>query len=493
MKTSISEKAKVGVMICGHKEYWPQFKGLKERLMDQAMKFVGWVKDTGVEVVGAPFVDTVEDSYAAGVEFRKQDIDLLFVWQTSYVASGRYAQGVLAAGCPFVIVGAQTNLDYSGKMTIDIFETIASGGLTPLAEAWNAFERCGAKPAGMIFGPLEYNDYMAKEVEGWCKAANGIRAFKGAIFGYMGHTYEGMLDMNLDPTMVTKEFGAHVRFVEMCELVDYIENCTEEEYNAKIDQINSTFERMGKSYDVTTKDTDNSDIEWAAKVSVGIDKIVHNNNMSGFAYYYLGENNSIYERTASNMCIGNTLMTTSGIAMAGEADMKTALAMYLTSAFGGGGSFAEFNALDYNLDILLVGHDGPHDIRISDRKPKIRGLGVRHGKRGTEVSVEFSIKHGPITLVAVTQTTDGRYKLVYAEGESLEGWTPQNGNTSTRSYFGKDVCKFVRNWSTAGPSHHASLTIGHVGDVVEKFGKLKGMEVVKVTVDEVKTVVEAQK
>ncbi len=489
MKTSISEKAKIGVMICGHKEYWPQFKGLKERLMDQAMQFVNWVKATGVDVVGAPFVDTVEDSYREGLEFRKQDIDLLFVWQTSYVASGRYAQGVLAAGCPFVIVGAQTNLDYSGKMTIDIFETIASGGLTPLAEAWNAFVRCGAKPAGMIFGALRYDDYMAKEIENWCKAANAVRAFKGSIFGYMGHTYEGMYDMNFDATAVTRNFGAHVRFVEMCELVDYIEKCTDEDLQAKIDQINSTFERMGKSYDATTKDTDNSEIEWAAKVSVGIDKIIHNNNLSGFAYYYLGENNSIYERTASNMCIGNSLMTTSGIAMAGEADMKTALAMYLTSAMGGGGSFAEFNSCDYNMDILMVGHDGPHDIRISDRKPKIRGLGVRHGKRGTEVSVEFSIKHGPITLVAVTQGADGKYYLVYAEGESQEGWTPQNGNTSTRAYFGPDVCKFIRNWSTAGPSHHASLTIGHIGDAIEKFGKLKKMDVVKVTADSVVKVV----
>ncbi len=492
MKTSISEKAKVGVMICGHKEYWPQFKGLKERLMNQAMKFVDRVKETGVEVVDAVFVDTVEDSYQAGLEFRRNDIDLLFVWQTSYVASGRYAQGVLAAGCPFLIVGAQTNLDYSGKMTIDIFETIASGGLTPLAEAWNAFERCGAKPAGMIFGPLDFDDYMNTEIEEWCKAANAIHAFKGTIFGYMGHSYEGMYDMNFDPTAVTREFGPHVRFVEMCELVNYIENCSEEDLQAKIRQINESFERMGKSYDAVTRDTDNSDIEWAAKVSVGIDKIVHNNNFSAFAYYYLGENDSIYERTASNMCIGNSLMTTSGIAMAGEADMKTAIAMYLTSAIGGGGSFAEFNSLDYNLDILMVGHDGPHDIRISDRKPRIRGLGIRHGKRGKEVSVEFSIKHGPITLVAVTQGENGKYKLVYAEGESQDGWTPQNGNTSTRAYFGKDVCKFVRNWSTAGPSHHASLTIGHVGSIIEKFGKLKGMEVTKVTVDGVSTVCEAK-
>ena len=90
---------------------------------------------------------------------------------------------------------------------------------------------------------------------------------------------------------------------------------------------------------------------------------------------------------------------------------------------------------------------------------------------------------------AITQGADGKYYLVYAEGESQEGWTPQNGNTSTRAYFGPDVCKFIRNWSTAGPSHHASLTIGHIGDAIEKFGKLKKMDVVKVTADSVVKVV----
>lgn len=480
MKTSISDKAKIGIMICGHKEYWPQFDGLKDRLMRQAMEFVGWVKETGVDVVAHPFVDTVEDSYAAGVEMRKNDIDLLFIWQTSYVSSGRYVQGALAVGCPVVIVGAQTNLDYSGKMQIDIFETIASGGLTPLAEAYNAFTRCGLKPAGMIFGRLKKDEYMAREIEGWCKAATAVRAFKGSIFGYMGHTYEGMYDMNFDPTGVTKAFGTHVRFVEMCELVDYIEKCTDEDLQAKLTQIKETFDVQGRSYDATTMDTGDEALNWAAKVSVGIDKIINNNNLSGFAYYYLGENDSIYERTASNMCIGNSLMTTSGIAMAGEADMKTALAMYLTSAIGCGGSFAEFTSCDFNLDLIMLGHDGPHDIRISDKKPVIRGLGVRHGKRGTEVSVEFSIKHGPITLVSVTLDENGQYHLVYAEGESQEGWTPQNGNTSTRAYFGEDVGRFIRAWSCSGPAHHASLAIGHCGHIIEKFGKLMGMKVTKV-------------
>lgn len=481
MKTSTSEKAKVGVMLCGHKEYWPQFEGLKEQLISQGELFAKWVAETGVEVVSVPFVDTVEDAYKAGIEMKKQDIDLLFIYLTSYIASGRYMQGALAAACPVVIVGTQTDLDYSGARNITIYDTIASGGLTPLAESHNAFVRCGKIPAGMIFGKLDKTDYMMKEIDGWCRAANAVRALKGSIFGYLGHTYEGMYDMNFDPTSITREFGIHVRFLEMCELIKYIENCSDEDLDNKLKQINETFVRMDKSYDKTTKNIDNTELIWSAKVAVGLDKLVQNNGLSGLAYYYLGEDDSVYERTASNMCIGNSLMTSSGIAMAGEADMKTCIAMYITSAFGFGGSFAEFVSCDFNDDILLVGHDGPHDIRISDKKPKIRGLGIRHGKRGREVSVEFSIKHGPITLVAVGLDDSGRYSLIYAEGESCEGWTPQSGNTTTRGYFGKDVSRFIREWSCAGTTHHASLAIGHFGHIVEKFGRMMGINVKRIS------------
>jgi L-arabinose isomerase len=172
----------------------------------------------------------------------------------------------------------------------------------------------------------------------------------------MGHSYEGMLDMNFDPTAVTRAVGAHVKFVEMCELVDDIEKVTPAELQVKLDEIDAVFVRMAKSYDRTTKEIEESDIEWAAKVAVGLDKLIYHNNLSGFAYYYMGENNSIYERAASNLMVGNSLMTTKGISMAGEGDMKTCLAMYLTSALGCGGSFAELCLVNWEKNTLIVGH-----------------------------------------------------------------------------------------------------------------------------------------
>jgi len=478
MVTSISRKAKVGVMVCGHREYWPQFPGLKEELLKNADVFAGYVKENGVELVECRFVDTIEDAYGLGVALKKQDIDLLFLYLTTYVASGRYMQGALRADCPIVLVGLQRPIDLSREFTLQTMT--GAGSPCQMPEAYSAFVRCGKPAVDILFGELYDDDRVKKRIGEWCRAANAKRAFKGSVFGYMGHSYEGMLDMNFDPTAVTNEFGAHVRFLEMCELVNYIEHCTQDEVCAKLKQIDDTFERLDESLDPTTKRIDESDIQWAAKVSVGLDKLVANNGLSGFAYYYMGENNSVYERAASNLIIGNSLMTTNGISMAGEGDMKTCLAMYLTSALGCGGSFAELCSVDFQADIVIVGHDGPHDIRISDKKPQIRGLGLMHGKKGYGVSVEFSIKHGPMTMVGIGSDENGKFHFVVAEGESQPGWVPPIGNTLTRGYFGPKVAEFLEDWCRGGVCHHQSLAIGHCGDMVEKFGRMMGIETIRV-------------
>jgi L-arabinose isomerase len=477
MITSISEKAKAGIMVCGHREYWPQFPGMKEELIKNAETFAGYVKATGVEVYYR-FVDTVEDAYSFGVELKTEDVDILFIYLTTYVASGRYVQGALRASCPVVLVGLQRPIDLSQGITLQ--SMTGSGSPCQMPEAYNAFVRCGKPAVDIIFGELYGDDKVVKRIEEWCRAANAKRALKGAIFGYMGHSYEGMLDMNFDPTSITNAFGAHVRQLEMCELVEYIEKCTDRELKDKLTQIRAAFDLLEKSADPTTKNIEASDLEWAAKVSVGLDKLVYNNGISGFAYYYMGENNSIYERAASNLMIGNSLMTTNGIAMAGEGDMKTCLAMYITSALGCGGSFAEMCSVDFKADVVIVGHDGPHDIRISDKKPTIRGLSLMHGKKGYGVSVEFSIKHGPMTMVGIGSDEHGQFHFIVAEGESQPGWVPPVGNTLTRGYFGPDVAAFLEDWCKAGTCHHQSLAIGHCGNMVEKFGKLIGMKTIRI-------------
>lgn len=473
---------RVGILVAGHREYWAQFPGCREQLLRNADNFVALIRRCGADAVtytaadGTQMCDSTEESYRAGVYFKSQDIDILILFLTTYVASGRYMQGVLASGAPVVVVGYQAPSNFS---TRQMAEDIFWGSVCPVPEACNALTRCGNPPVGVHIGEYykepRFDAHFEKEILEWCLAAGALRSYKGAIFGHLGHSYEGMLDMNFDPTGFTAAFGIHIRMLEMCQLAEAVHAADPAAVAAKLEEIRSTFTLLDASHDPTTRDINPDDLAWAAKCSVGLDTLMDANNLSGMAYYYEGENGNEYERIASGLIIGNSLLVSKGYALAGESDMRTCVAMHTTSALGAGGSFAEIVALDFQEDLLLVGHDGPHDIRISDAKPTIRALKLFHGKKGNGVSVEFSLKAGPITMLGLGVDENGKFSFIAAEGESRKGAIPQQGNTLTRAHFGKDAARFIEEWSMAGNNHHYALSIGHNASVLQKTAKALGI------------------
>src|SRR5207247_4425319 len=148
--------------------------------------------------------------------------------------------------------------------------------------------------------------------------------------------------------------------------------------------------------------------------------------------------------------LGTSLLTTRGIPVAGEYEIKNAQAMKIMDSFGAGGSFTEYYAMDFKDDVVLMGHDGPGHIAIAEGKTKVRPLKVYHGKVGRGLSVEMSVKHGPITVLAVVQTGDRRLKLLVAEGECVPGPILEIGNTNSRCRFTLCARAFLGGWSRQG-------------------------------------------
>jgi L-arabinose isomerase len=180
------------------------------------------------------------------------------------------------------------------------------------------------------------------------------------------------------------------------------------------------------------------------------------------------------------LILGNSLLTANGIPASGEGDLKNAVAMKVMDTLGAGGSYTEFYAMDFDENFILMGHDGPGHIAISDRKPVLRELDLYHGKAGYGVSVEFSVRTGPITIFAVTQTREGRLKMIAAQGEALAGPTLSIGNTNSRLRFSMPPAAFMNAWCEQGPTHHCALGIGHQGSILEKVAHLLGLEYVEV-------------
>ncbi len=472
-----TEKPKIGIIGMGHFVYWPQFNGLKEELMQKQKSFRQYFSDSS-QIIDLGFADDIDSAFIALKKAQAADIDALFIIMSTYITSAVVFPFAKYLKIPQILVGLQplSKLDFNKTTT---YIQLCNDDICSMPEFTGVYERLGAPPPFLIVDAAQNTARIKCRVAELERAITALAAFKYSKFGYLGHTYDGMYDMNTDPTAFSKTFGAHVKMLEMCELAEYVQSATDTEVKHKADEIKSVFDIREPSNDPLTDFVEESDILWSARTAVGLDKLVENNGLTALAYYYKGENN-LYERIASNLIIGNSLLTSRGIPLAGEADLKTAAAMLIMNKIGGGGSFAELHPFDITDDIVLIGHDGPHNINISADKPIIRKLKKFHGKSGSGISVEFKLKTGDVTLLSCSVDRNGNLKLISSAAESVSGAIPQTGNTNTKCKFDISVTEWIEKWCNAGPTHHLALGTGDRRKEIELFAKMADINLIQI-------------
>lgn len=469
---------RIGLFGIGLEEYWPQFEGLKQRLEGYVGRVHQRLLREGVEVVNLGLVDTPAKALEAGHEFRRQDVDLIFVHVTTYALSATVLPVVQRARVPVVILNLQpaAAIEYAwfnklGDRTRMTGEWLAHCGACPVPEMASVFTRTGVD-FHQVTGMLENDPQAWQEIDEWIEAARVASVMFHNRLGLMGHYYRGMLDIYSDLTQHCGTFGGHMEILEVDELSALRREVTPSQVDEKVRQFQQTFD--------VQPDCPPSELERAARTSVALDRLVQVHDLGSLAYYYMGCGNEDNEDTMSSIILGNSLLTAQGVPVAGEYEVKNAQAMKIMDSFGVGGSFTEYYAMDFNDDVVLMGHDGPGHIAIAQGKTKVRPLQVYHGKVGRGLSVEMSVKHGPVTLLAVVQNAFGKLKLLAAEAESVPGPILEIGNTNSRYRFSIGARKFVNDWNAQGPAHHWAIGVGHLASKIEKLGKLLRMETVRV-------------
>lgn len=462
-------KARIGLFAIGLAAYWPQFPGLKETLERYHQHIVEQLTDFA-EVVSLGMIDTSQAAFAAGDRLASEQVDLLICHTATYATSSQVLPIVQQAKVPVLVLNLQPEaaLDYEN---VDTGGWLASCSTCCVPELSNAFHRAGIE-FQVVSGMLYDDERVWNSLHSWCQAATAVRVLRGARFGFLGHTYPGMLDMYSDFTQHHAQIGSHVEVLEMCDLKDRVDAATDAQIAQKLEEAHTLF-NIDESADADS-------LNWACRVAVGLDQLVVDFDLSALAYYYRGTNDNEYERLGAGLILGNSLLTARGIPAAGEGDLKNAVAMKIMDVLGTGGSYTEFYAMDFNEDFVLMGHDGPAHIAIGSSKPVLRGLGVFHGKAGAGISVEFNVAHGPVTILTCTQTRDGDLKFMTAQGESIPGPIMRIGNTNSRIKFNLGPAAFVDAWCAEAPTHHCALGVGHVADTLRKFARLKGLRFVEV-------------
>jgi L-arabinose isomerase len=468
---------RVGLCGIGLDAYWSQFAGLKERLESHLARLAERLKRPGVAVMNLGLIDTPQHSQLAGRQCRINDVDVLFLYVTTYALSSTVLPVVQRAGVPVVVLNLQPEaaIDYAAFNRLEDRTAMTGHWLAycsacPMPEIANVLKRARI-PFHQVTGVLD-DAATWQEIEEWLAAARVRATLAQTRLGLMGHYYNGMLDIMTDLTLVSIVLGTHMEIVEVDEL---------SELAAAVDEA-AIAQRVGEfdaSFDVQ-QDCDSEELRRAARTSVALDRLVARHELDALAYYYQGSGVPANEDTMSSVILGTSLLTARHIPVAGEYEVKNVLAMKIMDVIGAGGSFTEYYAMDFDDDLVLMGHDGPGHIDIAASKTKVRPLGVYHGKVGRGLSVEMSVKLGPVTLLSLAEDEQSRFKLVVAEGKSVAGPILEIGNTNSRFRFPLGARRFVQSWSSQGPAHHCAVGLGHMAGTLKKAAALMGLGFVQV-------------
>jgi L-arabinose isomerase len=469
---------KIGLFGIGLDTYWPQFDGLKERLEEYLQTVEQKLAIVNPHVVNAGLVDNIDKAFEAGKLFKTEDVSIIFLYVTTYSLSSTVLPVVQRCKVPVIILNLapQAAIDYdtfnaSADRTKMTGEWLAFCAACPVPEIANVFNRTGIK-FHQVTGMLHQDPECWNEITEWVEAAKVAHIMAFNRMGCMGHYYSGMLDIYSDLTLQYAHFGGHIELLEVEELVSFRKTVSASEAAERVQLFHEKFD--------VQPDCLNEDLENAAITSVALDKLVAAYKLGSLAYYYKGTGNEENENAIASIIIGNSLLTAGGIPVAGEYEIKNAQAMKIMDGFGAGGSFTEYYAMDFAADVVLMGHDGPGHIAIAEGKTKVRPLGVYHGKVAKGLSIEMSVKNGPVTLLSVVEEGNGKLMLLVAEGESVAGPILQIGNTNSRYKFSIGARKFVNDWNSHGPAHLCAVGVGHISAKIGKLGAILNMNVVKV-------------
>jgi L-arabinose isomerase len=450
LPTKTRRRTRIGIVAGGLGTYWPQFPGLLPQLQQSARYVSGRFEAMDAEVVDAGFISDAQEGAIAAEKLRVADCDLIVMFLTTYLTSSMVLPIAQRSNTPVLVIDLQP----TEKMDHASFDTglwLAYCGQCPVPEVGNVFRRAGI-PFRSVSGWLRQESAWER-IGQWIRAAHIRSALRTARHGLMGHVYPGMLDVSTDLTLLPTTFGSHVEVLEFDDLRQRVEQVTDTETHARMALARDLF-----TLDDTVKD---EDFAWGSKVSVALDRLIDDFDLDSLAYYHRGLDGEQHERLGAGMILGASLLTARGIPVTGEYELRTTVAQLATQVVGAGGSFTEIQALNFEDNVVEMGHDGPAHLAVSSRDPLLRGLGIYHGKRGWGVSVEFDVQAGPVTLLGLGQDRDGALAFVASQGTVVSGPLLAIGNTTSRVDFDRDPGQWVDEWSATGIGHHWSLSLGH--------------------------------
>src|ERR1700749_5125916 len=168
---------KIGLFGIGLEAYWEQFAGLKNKLEGYLATVDQKLSTIHPEIINLGLINTTDKAFEAGDKFKKESVDLIFLYVTTYALSSTVLPVVQRAKVPVILLNLapETAIDYAAFNQIDdrtkmTGEWLAFCSACPVPEIANVSKRTGIK-FHQVTGMLKDDPECCDEVKEWVEAA----------------------------------------------------------------------------------------------------------------------------------------------------------------------------------------------------------------------------------------------------------------------------------------------------------------------------------
>ena len=460
---------KVGLLTGGYFEFWRMYPGL-EKVVEKEMKdlFTGLSKRDDIEVIWSGLADTVEKNEEAGKKFRDENVDLLVICEGSYFPDYMPVQAMdYIPGVPVLILATQPHNHV--PLDMDYQDAIHhSFGIVGVVQLSGAFKKMGVDFDVLVSSLDDPSIY--RDVADYAKVVKAVRGLRHMNIGIVGHTFQGMYDLELDKTKLKAKIGPNIIYIEVASLLSIWRNIEEEKAAEAAGTLKSRFVIDGPK---------DEDIKNSCRLALAMEELAEKYKLSGLSHLC---QHLVHVETGTTPCYAATRLIEKGVMVTCEGDLGNLVMMCLIHALTGGPAVClEWAMYDVKHNAMLMVHHGAGSplLAKSDNDVSITPTGEKWGFKGTGASFRYAGKPGPVTVASLIHDKDG-WKMLISSGEVID--------VPARPYYGQQfmvkmdqpIKEYLKKLCLEGVTHHAILTYGNIRENLKTAAKLMGIRQVVV-------------
>ena len=464
----MNSKPKIGLFVTALLEDDYNKTGHMRSKMSEATDRIAQKLSPYGEIINPGFVEYEPDADRATQVFNSSEVDLIIALELAYQKGIIPMRTLLRVNAPILVWNTQQIRRLPEDADFDlIMENSGMAGLPELTSALIRSER----PFELLTCHIDDPEGLA-QIGQYAKAAGAIRRLEKMRIGIIGHPFEGMTDLMVDYLSLRDIVGPVCWPLEPEKVA-----VAASEMDSK--RVQEFMKSQSEQYDASEMPDDLFD--YSARLALAMLDIAKEYKFDGLATFdqiWLTD-----PRVGIIPSYGTGYLCSEHIPVATEADVTTLCAMMILQELTGDATFLENYVIDFDEDAIILSHDGHGNpaMSVDPKQVRIKPSIYYEGVNGRGAGLEFAYKPGDVTILSLIPLGDGEWRLIVGEGESLPiKPRPVAAPQMLFRYKNGNISEFCDRWLLAGSPHHMALAYGHHADVIQKLGRLLGVEVISI-------------